>query len=191
MKPVPFLARIASIPLAFLLVSASPADRLIPHPDPGTENEALIIPHDSPVKFRRWDKYGYAQFDGSFVLTGTFTYGCVADCEGPVEEEYLRVDVVPDPAMAARLPHWKVRDHDMSIVIVREKRLAKSIASPRQHAALRAGKIQYVRGRVAIAVDDFRTGIECDSANFTARFVAIAEAPKLAPIELNGDYGCL
>ena len=152
-----------------------------------------MIPGNSPVRFRGWDKYGYAEFEGRFVLTGTFTYGCwsgCADYDGPVEEADLDVRIVPDPQLAARLPHWKDRNNDMLILIKRGDALATSIASPRQQAALRAGKVEYIRGRTAIVVDDFRTGIECDSAGFRARFVAISKAPKLARVELNGEYGC-
>ena len=79
------LARAALVPLAFLIVSASPGPRKIPLP--GHPDEAVIIPPDSPVKFRRWDKYGYAEFDGRFTLSGTFTYGCWSNCadyKGPV-----------------------------------------------------------------------------------------------------------
>lgn len=189
MKLAPLFTRIASLPLALLLVSAAPTDRVIPHPE--VESEALIVPHDSPVKFRRWGKYGYAQFDGRFVLTGAFTYGCEVDCDGPVKEADLAFNVVPDPVLAARLPHWKVDTTDMMVRVGREKRLARAVITPQQRAALLSGKLTNIRGRISIIVDDFQTGIECDSAGYSARFVAIAKAPKIDHVELNGDYGCV
>jgi hypothetical protein len=186
------LARAALLPVAVLMMSASPGSRIIPLP--GHPDEAIVIPPDSPVKFRRWNKYGYAEFDGRFMLSGTFTYGCWSNCadyNGPVEESDLDVRVVPDPSIAARLPRWQHRKNDMLILITRSRQLAASIASPRQHAALRSGKLEYLRGRTTVVVDQFQTGIECDSTNFRARFVAITKAPKLASAGLNGDYGCV
>jgi len=183
------LARIAALPTAALIASAAPAPTVIPHPE--IRGEALIVPRDSPVRFRRFDKYGYAHFDGRFVLSGTFTYGCQVDCEGPVKEGDLQLNVVPDPALAARLPHWRVDTTDMMISISRGSRFAKTIGTPRQRASLLAGRTPDLRGRIAIVVDDFSTGIECDSAGFRARFVSVARAPTLARVELNGDYGCV
>ena len=184
-------ARSGLLPLAFLMVSASPGPRIIQLP--GHPDEAVVIPPDSPVKFLRWDKYGYAEFAGRFTLSGTFTYGCWSNCadyNGPVQETDLDVRIAPDPSIAARLPYWQHRKNDMLVLITRSRQLALSIASPRQHAALRSGKLEYLRGRATIVVDHFRTGIECDSTNFGARFVAIAKAPKLTTARLNGDYGC-
>lgn len=182
------LARIAILALAPLAMSAVPGPTIIAHPK--SEGEALIIPAESSLKFAGWDKYGYAKFKGSFIVTGTFTYGCAVDCEGPVEDAYIRLDLVPDKAIAARLPHWKLRDNDRMLVISHERNLAHVIATRKQYADIRSGRIQYLQGRVSIVVDDFRTGIECDSANFQARFVSIVQAPKVERIELNGEYGC-
>src|SRR5262249_25238819 len=145
------------------------------------------------VRFHRWDKYGYAEFDGRFTLSGTFTYGCWSNCadyDGPVEERDLDVRLVPDPSIAASLPRWKHRNNDMLILLTQRRPLRPSIASPRQPAAMRSGKLKCLRGRTTIVVEQFQTGIECDSTNFRARFVAIAKPPKLASAVLNGDYGC-
>ena len=185
------LARAALLPFAFLMVSASPGPTIIPLP--GHPDEALIIPQDSPVKFRRWDKYGYAEFDGRFTLSGTFTYGCWSNCadyNGPVEESDLDVRILPDPSITARLPRWQHRKEDMLILIIGGRELGASIANQRQHADLRSGKLEYLRGRATIVVEQFQTGIECDSSNFRARFVAIAKPPKLASAGFNGNYGC-
>src|SRR5215469_11856922 len=132
-------SRLALVPLAFLVVSASPGPVIIPLPR--YPDEAVIIPANSPVKFHGWDKYGYAEFDGRFTLSGTFTYGCWSDCSdynGPVEESDLDVRIVPDPSIAARLPRWRHRKNDMLILITQSRPLRASIASQRQHAALRS-----------------------------------------------------
>ena len=160
-------------------------------PFPGDPEEGLIVPPNSPVRFRGYGgKYGFAQFDGRFLLTGTVVYGCAIDCGEKPEDRFLRVDVVPDPAVAARLPHWKRRQNDMLIVIDPPERFVRTFTTPSQRAALRSGKLADVRGRIAIVVDHFETGIECDSTTFTARFVSTAAPPHFTKIEQNGDYGC-
>ena len=179
--------------MAALLVGSATPGQVIPHPH--AEGEALIIPPDSPVRFRGFDKRsGYGHFKGRFVLTGTFSYGCGSNCadyEGPLEKSDLHIGIVPDPELAARLPNWKIRNNDMMIFINSDEPLAAAIANPEQRAALLAGKISSLQGRIAIVVDNFQAGLECDSATFTARLVAIAEAPRAAPVELSGDYGCM
>ncbi|MEO6359345.1 MAG: hypothetical protein ABIO43_02065 [Sphingomicrobium sp.] len=191
MRIVRNLAAFAAPGLALLLAGAAPADRVIPLPE--ADDEALIIPADSPVKFRGFDKYGVAHFSGKFVLTGSFTYGCWSSCadyNGPVTEGYLDVRIEADPELAARLPHWKLRKGPMLVLINREQRFARTVATREQHRSLLSGKLGSVQGRAAIIVDDFRTGIECDSENHSARFISLAKLPKIAKVDFDGDYGC-
>ena len=186
------------IALAGMLVSSGSAQpdlervvasQVISFPD--DPEEGLIVPPDSPVRFRGYGgKYGYAQFDGRFVLTGTVIYGCAIDCGEKFEDRFLRVDVVPDPAIAARLPHWKRRHSDMRIVIDPPERFVRTITTPSQRVALRSGTLADVRGRISIVVDQFETGIECASPTFAARFVSTAAPPRFTKIEQNGNYGC-
>jgi len=182
------LALLAIVPLALLVLGAAPGDQAIPHPR--YEGEALIIPPDSPIQFRGFDENGVAHFSGRFVLAGRFyVEGCSESCPGATEED-LGVSVFPDPALEARLPHWKVHNNNIALELS-EKRLMNMITGPQQRAALIAGKTTGIRGRIAIVVDEFETGIECDSAYFSARFVAVAKQAKIANVEFNGNYGCL
>jgi hypothetical protein len=187
------LARVAVLPLALLLISATRAEQVIRVP--GNEEEALIVPYDSPVKFRYFDGYGVAHFTGRFILTGTFTYEC-ADCESgapidpPAKESDITLEIVPDATLSARLPHWKVHKQDVMIDIRRASLLRGMIASQRQRADLLSGKLDAVRGRVAITIEDFQTDIECDSAGYWANFVSVVRPPKLAQVRLDGNYGC-
>ena len=182
---------------ALLSISASPpapTGQVMPsgtfYPLPDDPTEGVIVPPDSPVRFRGFGKYGVAQFDGRFVLTGTVVYGCAIDCEEKPDDRFLRADVVPDPAGAARLPHWKRHDNDIRIVIDPPERFVRTITTSSQRVALRSGKLADVRGRIAVVVDHFEASIECDSASFFARFVSTASPPRFAKIEQIGDYGC-
>ena len=100
------MARGIAIAIALLLAGAAPAERTVPHLGGGP---ALVIPAGSPVKFRGFDKDGGARFSGRFVLSGTFVYHCEVECEPGMTEADLDLGIVPDPGLAARLPHWKDR----------------------------------------------------------------------------------
>jgi hypothetical protein len=181
------LARIilAAMFLASAAVSATAADKVIPAAD----GEALIVPRDSPVRFQRFDKYGGAHFSGRFVLSGSFTYGCTYDCDGPLTEDNLALHFVPDPELVKRLPHWRQHTNDMRIYIDRAAPFGQAVAV--QRAAILKGDLGEVTGRASIVVDEFTMTLECDSASFTARFVKFEEPAALQEVRLAGDYGCV
>jgi hypothetical protein len=181
-------ARIALVPMAALLVSATSSARVIPLPK--GEGEALVVPVNSPVRFRGFGRYDVARFAGRFVLTGTFIYGCEIECEPPLQADEVFVRIVPDAASAGVLPRWKFRNGNMRIYLVGGERLAQAIVTPREKAALLAGKVEDVRKQVAFVVDDYSAGIECDSASYSARYVALAKPVRLASAKVEGDFGC-
>jgi hypothetical protein len=181
-------ARIALVPVAALLMSATPQARVIPLAN--GEGEALVVPANSPVRFSGFGKYDVARFRGRFVLTGTFVYGCEIECEPPLQSDEVFVRIVPDAASAAILPRWMIRNGDMRIYLVGGDRLANAIVTRSEKAALLAGKVGDVRRQVAIVVDDYRAGIECDSASYTARYVSLARPAQLASAKMEGDFGC-
>ena len=181
-------ARLAVLPIAALLISAAPAAQEIPWRGSGSR-WVLVVPHGSPVKFRGWHEYGYARFEGRFVLTGEYALTLTDNCERPGTEDCLTLDIEPDPAIAARLPHLK-DDSDVWITIRDERRFLRSIAGPQQRAALLAGKIRSVTGRTSIVVDQLWAGGDCEQAWYSARFVAIAKPSKLARTEFTGGFGC-
>jgi hypothetical protein len=181
-------ARLAALPLALLLVGAAPTEKVIPLP--GVDGEALVIPPDSPVQFRGFDKDHVAHFNGRITVSGTFTYGCEIECNAPLKEYQLILVLVPDPALAARLPHWKLRSGDMSLFINGATRLTRAVGTSAQRTALRSGKLDNLHGRVAIVVDHFQAAIVCDSASYSARFVAVAKPVELAKDQLKADHGC-
>jgi hypothetical protein len=78
----------------------------------------------------------------------------------------------------------------MMILISHWSPVEHSLGTAADRRALLSGKTPYLSGRISIVVDHFETGIECDSANFGARFVEIAKPPKMALTQFRGDYGC-
>jgi hypothetical protein len=131
-----------------------------------------------------------AAFTGRFVLTGAFKYGCEFDCEGPVRPSEFALYIIPDPALAARFPHWANTHNDVRVTITGAEPFLRGLITPKQGAALNSGKVPSVTGRAAILVDEFHTSVECGTVFWSARFVAIASPAKVEPIRIAGDFGC-
>jgi hypothetical protein len=180
------LMRLLSALLSLALLSGAP--REIPYGS-DDDKEALVIPSDSPVHFRGFDKHHVARFDGRFVMSGTFVFTCDIECEPPLKKWQIYGEMIPDPDIAARLPHWKVRNGEMRIYITRGDRLANQIFGREKLARIASGKIDEVRRPVVIVVDDYRAAIECDGASYSARFIALA--PKqTGHARLDAHEGC-
>jgi hypothetical protein len=183
---VQVINRIAVAPLAALLAAAAPGPQYVPL---GKYDEAIVIPANSPVKFRRFDQYDSAQFSGRFVLEGVFVLDCDY-CEPGYKDNEIRMSIVPDRTIAARLPHWKVHDNDTAIVITNAASFIRAMSTPYQRQLLLGGKLDQIRGHAAIVVDRYEASLDCDSAGYSARFVAIAKPPKVYKVALKGDFGC-
>jgi hypothetical protein len=183
------LVRAASAVTALALLAAAPAAKVVPYPAGGPP---MIIPADSPVKFTGFNKDGVAEFSGRFVLTGTFVYDCPADCEPSMTEDDVELHIIPDPAVAARLPHWQDRGDGMVVDITGYDRVKRTIASKAAVADLLSGKIPDVRGRASIVVDHYAADFGCDySPYYAARFVGFAKPLKLARSNVEGNSGCI
>jgi hypothetical protein len=163
----------------------------------------IAIPPGSPVKFDRFDESGEAHFTGQFVITGTFEYWCeIGDCgpdEQPLADSDLMLSVFPDPEISARLPHWVRGDGPSSVdwneieieINNGEAKLVRAVVSPQKHAALIAGKVPRVQGRVSIVADHFVAGFSCDfSPYYSADFIRFAKPAEMAEAKVEGPDGC-
>jgi hypothetical protein len=182
------LARLSALPFTALLFGATPAAQEIPWRG-GASDWIIIVPQGSPVKFNGWHQYGYAQFDGRFVLTGQYALTLTDNCERPGTEDCLVVDIDPDPEIAARLPRVK-HSGDVWITIREDGRLRRAIVGPRERAELLSGKIRSATGRTSIVVDRFSVGGDCEQVWYSARFVAFAKPSSPARTRFGGGFGC-
>ena len=182
------MGRSLALAAALLLAGAAPGARVVPYPPGGPP---LIIPAGSPVHFTGFTKDGGARFSGRFVLSGTFVYHCEVECEPGMTEKDLSLGIVPDPELAARLPHWKDRGDNMIVDLSRAGSLTGKLA-PRGHVAdLLAGKVPDIRGHIAVVVDRFGADYGCDySPYYSARFISVAKPPKLASNSIEPNFGC-
>jgi hypothetical protein len=180
------LVRIAAIAFAALIVSAAAKPTYIPL---GKYGEGVVNPANSGLKFRRFDSYDSAHFDGQVLLEGVFIIDC-ADCEPGIKGTRLHLSIVPDLWIAARLPRWKKHDNDIAVDISGADSLLRTIVSPAKRSLLLSGKLDEIRGRTAIIVDRYTASLDCDSADYSAHFLAVAKRAKYAGIKTDGNYGC-
>ena len=105
-----------AIALAFALGAAATAasratqDTFIPlSPQGSSDAEGVVIPANSPVKFKNFDRNEpAAHFEGEFLLTGRWEI--YSDDQHEVDPS-----LVPDPSVAKALPHWRLRGGPESI----------------------------------------------------------------------------
>ena len=176
-------------PLLALLLLAAASPPAAEYPLSDVEGEALVVPASSPVKFTGLDQH-LSRFSGEFVLTGTLIYRCAVDCDLPIDPRSLTVFVIPDRSQASSLPYWKTRRSEIHVYFENDEALAGALISEGERNALLAGKVADIRKRVSLKVDDFRLGIDCDSASYTARFVALARPARIARANRPIAEGC-
>lgn len=181
------IARVAGFALAALSLAAAPPAAEYPLSD--VEGEALVVPANSPIKFTGMDVH-LSRFSGEFVLNGTLVYRCAVDCDAPIDPRSLTAFVIPDRSQAQSLPYWKTRRSEIHVYFENDEALANTLISEAERKALLAGKVADIRKRVSLKVDEFRLGIDCDSASYTARFVALARPARIARSNRPIEEGC-
>ena len=180
--------RVAAVAMALFLAGAGPGDRVVPYPLGGP---ALIIPAASPVRFAGFTKDGEARFKGRFELSGTFVYHCEVECEPGMKESDLSLGIMPDPALAKRMPHWKGRGDGLIVDLSATEPLRGRIASPKQIAAMLAGKVPEIRGHISVMATDYSAGYGCDySPYYSARFLSLVKKAELAQNKVEPNFGC-
>ena len=172
---------------ALTVAAASPPAAEFPLAD--VEGEALVVPAASPVRFTGFEDH-MSRFDGQFTLAGTLVYRCAVDCDLPIDPRSLEVFVIPDRSQGQALPFWKTRRSEIHVYFENDEALAQAVISAAERKALPAGKVADIRKRVSLTVDDFQLGIDCDSASYRARFVALAKPPTLVRSRTAIEAGC-
>ena len=179
--------RLLGVGLGLLSLAAAPQAAEYPLDD--VEGEALVVPAISPVKFAGLEQH-LGRFSGEFTLEGTLVYRCEVDCDVPIDPRNLAAFVIPNGSQARTLPYWKTRQSEIRIRFENGEDLADAVIGATERKALLDGTVADVRKRVSLKVDDFRLGIDCDSASYSARFVALAAAPAWVETSEEIDTGC-
>ncbi|MFL5239124.1 MAG: hypothetical protein ACJ8EL_16300 [Rhizomicrobium sp.] len=167
-----------------LAMDAKPQIVLL-HPDAHPpDSEAMVLPAGSPmrlVSFPR-DFYSSAAFRGQFTLSGKYEIG--ADADNTV------ATVWPDQPSRKLLPYWRLHGGPSEIDVSNAEAFAKAVIPRDMLQKLKAGKLPSVRGRVTIVADDYKSSIECDVANFSARFISVVKPPMRMAAKPTSEEGC-
>ncbi|HUO88718.1 MAG TPA: hypothetical protein VMU08_06050 [Rhizomicrobium sp.] len=164
---------IAVLVLGLLTPAWSAPASTVPMPDKGN---TLIVPAASPLHLHGFNKDGWAQFDGSLVISGTYYYG--NDLYGEGEGGAATLTIFPDRATRSLLPRFRRPVTDVGWVIENADAFAAAVVPGDKLAILRKGGTLVVTGKIGIRVDHVTAWTACGNANFTARFVAVTSPPR-------------
>ena len=170
-----FVAVFAALCSMGSLTLAQTAKPRIVELHPGEEHSsAIVIPAASPLVIASIgrDREANVAFSGRVTLSGDYELDVSED------EYYLRM--WPDKKSRAALPYWRDRGAAEEIYISNGQAFAEAVLSKARLEKLKAEKDPTVRGRVTIIADDYNASIECDAANFSARFVALEKVVRIA-----------
>jgi hypothetical protein len=149
--------------------------------------DSVIVPDGSGLKFAKFDADHQAIFTGKLTLSGTFFYGDSEYNDGPTVD--LTLYFQPDAASVALLPSLKSRGPAQALFVTNGAPFAKAVLSKQQLAALQKKGAPYATGSARIVVDTVGAGVMCDTASYTARFVALAK-PAAAHTAPSPGFGC-
>jgi hypothetical protein len=155
------------------------------HPADATpESEALLIPAANTMRLVQSARDGMsmATFRGRFTLSGRYLI------EGQAEE--TSVIFWPDRKSLATLPYWRQRGGPEEMYITNGWAFAQAVAPKDRLQKLQAQTLSGIRGRVTIIADDYETSIECDDADFFARFVSVVKPPLTLASKFESQDDC-
>ncbi|MGN6514885.1 MAG: hypothetical protein ACTHLR_03480 [Rhizomicrobium sp.] len=174
--------------LVFMAGVASPAfskgDTVVPVK---ADDDALIVPAGSPLHFRSFGAESVGEFDGAIELSGTWYYGNDPLNEGDTGANFY---FVPDDASFARLPRFKQRSQPAYVFLTNAIDLLNAVASKSDQAKAEKKGATYISGKVAIWIDKFEAGIECDAPYFDAHFLRVAQPPSRVALANMPEEGC-
>jgi hypothetical protein len=161
---------------------ATPAVILLnPDSDP-PDTEGIVIPTGSPLHLASFSRDEISvKFNGRFELSGTY------EIEASDEDPF--VTIWPDQKSKDRLPYWHDRGGPDELYISNGWAFAEAVASKEELAKFKAGRQPLIRGQVTMIADEYETGIECDAANFSARFVSVVMNVEMAAAPVT-EEGC-
>lgn len=152
---------------------------------PGEEySSAIIIPAGSKLELLPFksDMGPLAEFRGQFTLSGTY----LVDSYDPETSAIF----FPDKKSVNSLPYWRDRSRPTEIYINNGMAFADAVLPQDKLRMVKAGTLSAVRGRVTIIADSFSTSIECDAANYSARFVSVVRPDRQIAAIPSEDEGC-
>jgi hypothetical protein len=158
--------------------------KLIPLPD---KADTIVLPAGSTLHLHGFDTEGTATFDGAIELSGTYYFGDNPLDDGTTERT---LNLFPDAATKARIPHYKEHGIPDAIWIDGADGFAKAVLTPAQIAALHKKGAKNASGHIDMMTDKFQMGIECDVPTMSAHFLSVVQRPLRVASKDQPDAGC-
>ncbi len=135
------------------------------------DGQAVVIPSGSALRLASTsgqDEPSKAVFSGRMTLSGTY------ELQGYGDEAW--VTLWPDKKSLGIVPYWHEwwQGPPTEITLENGWDFAKAVLARNQLHKLKADN-HSVRGKITVIVDRYETSIECDNANYFARFVAVVK----------------
>jgi hypothetical protein len=181
--------------LSLPAIAAPPEPKSIPYPD---TTDGVVVPADSPIHYsgtkKNKDGEDVVTFQGRFLLTGTYYYGDNdfndSGDEHPSEYVFLpQAYIIPDDNVAARLPHFAIQNGRWPIFISNPTTFANAVISKAEARRVRCRTCGDATGHIAIWVDQFSAGKECDAPSYATRFLSVYKLALLV-VAPRPDRGC-
>lgn len=142
-----------------------------------TTEMVVAVPKGGPLMLSKMDMDG-VHFAGRVKLTGEYVYGressYVSDTGWRPEPDLY---FVPDAASQALLPFSHEDGPAYGLRFSNSDAFLKKALPGGTVAKIAANKLNFVRGRLTIWVDQYVVSVSCGTAAYTARFLRI-ESPR-------------
>lgn len=142
-----------------------------------TTQMVVAVPKGGPLALKKMDMDG-VHFAGRVKLTGEYVYGressYVSDTGWRPEPD---LHFVPDAASRALLPYSHEDGPAYGLRFSNGDAFLGNVLPAGTTAKIKAHKVNSVRGRLTIWVDEYSVSVSCGAAVYTARFIRI-ESPR-------------
>ena len=183
MRKLILIAALSCLGSSALAQSAKPR---IVHLNPAKPDwgDPILIPAASTMRVVKltYDGIHSAVFRGRFTLSGNYLI------EGFGEDTF--VTFWPDKKTLAVLPYWQYFGGPKELYISNGSAFAEAVVPKDKLRMLKAETLAAICGRVTIIADDYGTSIECDSADFSARFVSVVKPAVTLAAKFESQNEC-
>ena len=131
----------------------------------------FVSSRHSPLKQTGTIEPNEVTFSGNVQVSGTFEVVWEPGTEG--SPGYFRVVLRPNKASRAFLPHDSQHGEVREIWLRNTHAAIRAFLSPAQTKTLMSSHTRRATGSVAVILNSYRTGVDCDLRGYNASFVSV------------------
>jgi hypothetical protein len=139
------------------------------------QDARFISARPSPLKQTGVIKPDETTFSGKVQIAGTFEVIWEPGSEG--YPGYFRVLLRPDKPSREILPHDAQRGPVREIWLRNTDAALRAFLGPAQRKSLATTRSRHATGHVAVVLNSYRTGVDCDQRGYNALLVSVVRQP--------------